>query len=79
MNEHRPRDARRRHARKADPVPVLAPTPIEPDNLVARCLVGGCHWQTPVERGALKAVEQHRREAHPWVRTGRLHRIEVAT
>ncbi len=76
MNEHRTRGVRRRHARKADPVPV--PPPIEPENLVARCLVGGCGWSTPVQRGALKLVEEHRREKHPWCKPGLLHRIEVA-
>ncbi len=76
MDAHRPRGARRRHARKADPKP--EPAPIEPQNLVARCLVGGCGWSIPVGRGALKAVEEHRREKHPWCKPGRCHRIEVA-
>lgn len=78
MNEHRTRDARRRHARKADPVPL--PPSLEPQDLVARCLVGGCRWHVPVTLGrdALPAIEKHRREQHPWVKAGRLHRIEVA-
>ncbi len=76
MNEHRTRGVRRRHARKADPTPI--PAPIEPEHLIVRCLVGGCGWTHPPGRGALTAVEEHRREKHDWVKPGRLHRIEVA-
>ncbi len=74
-----PRQSRRSHARKATPV-VIELTPIEPQDIRAVCLVGGCDWSVPITLGrdAAKEVEKHRREKHSWVRAGRLHRIEIA-
>lgn len=52
---------------------------IEPQHLIARCLVGGCGWSIPITRDALQTIEQHRDENHPWVKPGRLCRIELDT
>jgi hypothetical protein len=52
----------------------------QPDErIVARCLVGGCDWSIDVHAGhaVLPEIEKHRADKHPWVKPGRLHRVEL--